>query len=214
MSWEFAATIGSKLLGGIFGRNSAKKQAALQREFAQNRIQWAAADAKKAGLHPLVGATGANAQYIPTNQNPLGDAAADIAQTLGQEAVAKRQAAGNKALNSKQEQLLDAQIAETRSRTLLNQSNAKRTLVGPGSAHDPFAIRKENALIEVQLENGEIVLIPNPDVYETGPSELATGRTLLEGARVVKRTRDPHPPKTQKYKPSPRSGSQIRRRTP
>lgn len=48
---------GSNLLGGFLGRSSQEEQreanAALQREFAQNAIQWKVADAKKAGIHPL-----------------------------------------------------------------------------------------------------------------------------------------------------------------
>lgn len=50
-------TGGAKLLGGLFSDNSAEKQRAhneaLQREFAQNSIQWRVADAKKAGVHPM-----------------------------------------------------------------------------------------------------------------------------------------------------------------
>jgi len=48
---------GTSLLGGILGNKSQakanKQNAALQREFAQNSIQWKVEDAKKAGIHPI-----------------------------------------------------------------------------------------------------------------------------------------------------------------
>lgn len=48
---------GTSLLGGYLGRESQEdqraKNEALQREFAQNSVQWRVADAKKAGIHPL-----------------------------------------------------------------------------------------------------------------------------------------------------------------
>lgn len=199
-----AASIGSSLLGGLFGRSNAKRQAALQREFAQKGLGWRVEDARAHGLHGLVGATGQSAQYQPVNHSPMADAASDIANTLGNEAMARRDAKERAPINAKQEQLVDAQIAEARSRTLLNHANAKRSLVGPGSSVDPYAMRTENALIKVKLENGETVMIPNPDVYEIGPTELVTGRGIIEGARVVERARgnpnnpkrreSPHPP--------------------
>lgn len=216
------ASIGSSLLGGLFGRSAAKRQAALQREFAQKGIQWRVADAKKAGIHPLAALGSPGASYTPVSGSPMGDAMADIASSIGQEAVARRQASGNKSLNAKREQLLDAEIAEARSRTLLNHANAKRTIIGPGARHDPFAMRKENALIEVKLENGSRVLVPNPDVYEIGPTELVTGRSLLEAGRGVaaarralqpsRKTREPKSSREPKLPPRKVNPRQMRRR--
>lgn len=50
MSWLGAA---ADALGGLLGNDQAKKDRSMQREFAQNSIQWKVADAKKAGVHPL-----------------------------------------------------------------------------------------------------------------------------------------------------------------
>lgn len=48
---------GTSIIGGILGNKSQEKankaNAALQREFAQNSIQWKTEDAKKAGIHPI-----------------------------------------------------------------------------------------------------------------------------------------------------------------
>lgn len=74
--WGAIASIGGNLLGGLLGSNAQDKaneqnqqnmlrQEALQREFAQNSIQWKTEDAKKAGIHPLY-AMGANTvSYSP-----------------------------------------------------------------------------------------------------------------------------------------------------
>ena len=60
-----AATIAADLYGGRQDRKAVAsanlQNAQLQREFAQNQIQWRVADAKKAGLHPLF-AMGASTQ--------------------------------------------------------------------------------------------------------------------------------------------------------
>jgi len=63
---------GTSVLGGLLQRKEAKKQAALQREFAQNAVQWKVEDAKKAGVHPLY-ALGANTvSYAPQSVGDLG----------------------------------------------------------------------------------------------------------------------------------------------
>lgn len=43
---------------------------ALQKEFAQNGIQWRVQDAEKAGIHPLYALGGTGATYSPTNYIP------------------------------------------------------------------------------------------------------------------------------------------------
>lgn len=195
-------------------RNAFVKDRGHAERWEKKRVRRIARDAKKAGLHPLA-VMGNNSSYSSPIQvgagfNPvtdgantgsaIGDAIASGAATIANKVDGKANAmAKAEAENMKKEgQLLDAQILESRSRTLLNQTNARRSLVGPQSPVDPFAIRQENALMEVKLENGDKVLIPNPDVYEVGPSELVTGRALLEGGRVVAAAGNPTPIKTTK----------------
>lgn len=52
---------------------NARSQIALQREFAQNSIQWRVADAKKAGIHPLaaLGAQGTSYTPMDMSQSPV-----------------------------------------------------------------------------------------------------------------------------------------------
>lgn len=57
--------IGGSLLSGMFAKDAAKKQAALQREFAQTGIQWKVADAKKAGVHPIYALGAQTHSYQP-----------------------------------------------------------------------------------------------------------------------------------------------------
>lgn len=84
---------GATLLGGFFGQNAAQEQAernaTLQREFAQNTIQWRVADAKKAGVHPLY-ALGAPAisPSVSFGSQGMGPAIAAAGQDLGRAASA------------------------------------------------------------------------------------------------------------------------------
>lgn len=168
-------SIGSSILGGLFGRKNQKDQTALQREFAQNSLRWNIQQARAEGLHPLVGAGQPGAQYQPSQASPMQGALAGISDVLLSQSGRK-----------KQEQLVDAQIEEAQSRTILNKANAQRALLGPNAPNtDPFKMRSENALIRVKLENGDIILMPNPDVYEISPTELATARVLMEGSRMA-----------------------------
>lgn len=81
MLGEILGAAGS-LIGGLFGQNkadkAAKRQEELQREFAQNAIQWKVKDATAAGIHPLY-ALGANT----TSYQPVSVGGADFAN-IGQ----------------------------------------------------------------------------------------------------------------------------------
>lgn len=48
---------------------NARSQIALQREFAQNSIQWRVADAKKAGIHPLAALGAQGTSYTPMDMS-------------------------------------------------------------------------------------------------------------------------------------------------
>ena len=58
------------LINGFFNRSQqrdlADKQANLQKEFAQNSIQWRTADAKKAGIHPVAALGSQGISYNPS----------------------------------------------------------------------------------------------------------------------------------------------------
>lgn len=83
------------LLGGFLNSNSAadaaekagERNAALQREFAQNSLQWKAEDARKAGIHPIyaMGAPTyqATPSYIAADTSAFGAGIANAGQDIG-----------------------------------------------------------------------------------------------------------------------------------
>lgn len=86
---------GIGLLGGMFSSKSAAKAEARSREDAQNRIQWAVADARKAGVHPLA-ALGMSQQSVAySTGSATGDAIQQIGKTYSRQQI-------NKGLNAAQ----------------------------------------------------------------------------------------------------------------
>lgn len=114
------SAVGS-LLGGALGMSSsnsaAKKNAAMQREFAQNGIQWKVADAKKAGIHPLYALGAQTMTPTPSyiGDNSMGNAISQATQSMGQGLTRSKMATLDSqtrsiALNLSQEQLKNAKI--------------------------------------------------------------------------------------------------------
>lgn len=85
---------GLSALGGFLGRQQQQEQAdkniALQREFAQNGIQWKVADATKAGIHPLyaLGASTTSFSPVSVGGSPMGDALTSMGQNVTRAASA------------------------------------------------------------------------------------------------------------------------------
>lgn len=67
LSWAIpaAAQAASALSGQDANRKAANRNIDMQREFAQNGIQWRVADAKAAGIHPLYALGGGGASFSP-----------------------------------------------------------------------------------------------------------------------------------------------------
>lgn len=82
-----AIAAGASLLGGVLGQRSQEKQArrneALQREFAQSGVQWRVEDAKAAGVHPAValGASLPSASSVSVGDS-IGPAMAHAGQNI------------------------------------------------------------------------------------------------------------------------------------
>jgi len=77
---------GANLLGGILGNNQQKKTAEqniqLQKDFAQNAIQWKVEDAKKAGVHPLYALGAQTSSFSPVS---VGDSLSGSISSAGQD---------------------------------------------------------------------------------------------------------------------------------
>lgn len=89
------ASIGSSVVGGLFGmagaaktakaiREANEKNLAYQKEFAQNGIRWKVADAQAAGLHPLIGAGAQGQSFSPSfvGDTTAGDSLAQMGQNI------------------------------------------------------------------------------------------------------------------------------------
>lgn len=88
----------SSLIGGLLGRSGAQRQneiaqqtadrnIALQREFAQNGIRWKVDDAKAAGIHPLYALGASTSSFAPVSVGSVNENAplADMSRNLGQD---------------------------------------------------------------------------------------------------------------------------------
>lgn len=132
---------GASLLGGLFSGNQSEKNAqlqmqnaaqdrALQKEFAQNSIQWKTADAKSAGISPYYALGAPTASYTPVSigdgaESGIGKGLSAASQDLGRAAaaamskpdrdeVAKKSADLALENSSLQNELLKTQIAKMR----------------------------------------------------------------------------------------------------
>ena len=139
--------------------------------------------ADEAGLHRL------SVAGSPAGYTPAPSAAAEGLMSAGRSMAAQPN-------SKKQSQLLDAQIAEARSRTVLNQANARRALSGPqpglgqagnavAEAFDRLADsgpRRISREPERDMPATQTVTLgdftgrgPNPEAFEVGVSELLAG---------------------------------------
>lgn len=145
---------------------------ALQKEFAQNAIQWKAADAQKAGIHPLY-ALGANTvSFSPVSVGATASSAGDNFRAMGQDLSRGIMATGTAAQRSQAaavqvtelgmerekltNDLLRAQIASVNARTQKDQ-------VGP-----PFpTIDGTNFMVPGQVDSGLV----KPKALEVAPGD-------------------------------------------
>lgn len=119
---------GSSILGGLFGRKSQNKaddqNAALQREFAKNSIQWRVKDAQAAGISPLaaLGAstTSAAPSYVGGN---IGNAVTRAGSRIGQAVGNSGQAAANIDNTRASTDLIQQQILASKQAMALEAAN-------------------------------------------------------------------------------------------
>jgi len=126
----FGSLLGA--VGSFFGgkseakaqRESNERNYEMQKEFAQNGIQWKVKDAKKAGIHPLYAIGAPSMSASPSFASEGNSGIGQAAQHLGN-AVSARQ---DKIMQSKKEQaeldLLHAQADKVRSDMIVNMKKA------------------------------------------------------------------------------------------
>lgn len=131
------------LIGGLLGSKSAKdankQNIKLQKQFAQQGIQWKVADAKAAGIHPLYALGAQTASFAPSSVgDPLGGAISDMGQNIGR-AVDAASSSGDRLLN-KAITSLQLERAGLENELLRSQIARERAQLGPGFPGDATLI--------------------------------------------------------------------------
>lgn len=176
---------GSTLVGGLMNRRAQKDQAKLQKDFAQNAIQWKAADAEKAGISKLY-ALGANTtSYSPVGVGGgLGDSISNMGQDIGRAIDAsgsEPQRAGRMATALQQAQLDGINIDNEIKRTELRSRLATSTQPGhppavndtdstphiPGQGNSTIRVEKKVAPASGSDPNRSYGVAPDVDMYRT-----------------------------------------------
>lgn len=193
---SFAGSALSGLMGFAGGsinattsKSIAREQMRLQKEFAQNGIQWKVADAKAAGLHPLY-AIGANtATYTPVSQDSsaMGNAVADAGAYLGKAVDGAIDRATQKAIEQEnldfQRKMQFNQLALARENLrgkILDNDYAEQQMVnslraqGSGNPAHPIA---------VSTPMGEF-FVNNPDQKRYTSKVGSNGATALAGVNL------------------------------
>lgn len=159
------------IVSGIVGRSDSQKAAdaatrrnkqtdRLQREFAQNSIQWRVEDAKKAGLHPLFALSGGGASYSPGSVMVDGSGAG--LEQIGQ---GVRNMA-NRLQNTEEKQLASAQLR------VLEASAAKDNAIAAYYSNEAGRGRNDNQLsspspgiwVREDDQGNRITNEPSPDM--------------------------------------------------
>lgn len=168
------ATIGTglELLGAgkkVFGGDGPGPQA---QSYQQLKGAFRAAD--EAGLHRLAVAGS------PAGYSPVPAQAADGLMQAGQ-------ALRGHGLQAKEKELIDAQIAEARSRTALNNANSKRALMGPQPGLGGHTAGTISDLVSAHRDQ---VGGPRPFKVEPARDVPLTGRTGIGDTSVVAPSED------------------------
>lgn len=219
--WAALISAGTKIGAGILGKKSqdkankiaianAQSNRELQREFAQNAIQWKVADAKKAGVHPYYALGAATTSFSPVSvgvsgRDPLADSLADMGQDLSRAVHSTRTKAGRQtAVGATMERLgleraglendlLRAQIRATVARTTANQvgppgpTTDPNAFLIPGSADGPLAKGKS---LDVTRASASQPHSEGGAVTDIGYARTATGYAPVPSRDVKERIED------------------------
>lgn len=103
--------IGS-IVGGLLGNSQANKEMQFQKDLARKGVQWRAADARKAGIHPLAALGTSMPSYSPVGDGGLGQAMSNAGAALDAAkggALQKRMVESEIRVNDAQVEALKAQ---------------------------------------------------------------------------------------------------------
>lgn len=182
---------GLEVAGGLKGLFGGKAPSPSQQAYGQLKGAFRAAD--EFGLHRLAVAGS------PAGYTPVPSQAAEGLMAAGGALRSYSEGKETGRLRRKEEELIDAQIEEARSRTILNNANARRAFAGPqpglggaatrmGVAFDRLANGGDRAISrepERDMPASQTVTAgsqtargPNPEAFEVGLSELIAGALI------------------------------------
>lgn len=212
----------ASLIGGLINKSSADsarrsqeqmaaQNIALQREFAQNGIQWKVEDAKKAGIHPIYALGGSTHSFSPvsssfTADTSMGAAMSAVGQDIGRAVSAtstesQRQDAFTRATQALT--LERGQLENDVLRAQLASQNAR--LRSPGSP--PMAAAADSYLLPGQTQSGlttakPLEVTPAPKnaphseggaIVDVGYARTPTGWVPVPSENVKQRIEDNFP---------------------
>lgn len=197
----------ASLIGGFLNKSSnddnnaaaarhAQQQADLQREFAQNSLQWKAEDARKAGIHPLyaVGAQGASfspVSYAGSADTSLGSAVASSGQDISRALQATRDNDGRVDAFTKSTQDLTLTKMGLENELLASQIAKMRGQIGPPmptlTDKNPLQGQKDSKRPDLTAPHG---LVIRPDKKESQAKdwedEYGEISDIIGGFRLLK----------------------------
>lgn len=169
---------------------------------SRGALRGAINEGRRHGLHPLASIGAAQSGYSPiTTGSTIGDGISALGSAVAQGG----EALAGKKLAAKQEELLEAEITEAQSRTLLNNVNARRAALEPSiptgsqggmpsiyvtlpGGRDPGKSGKDRGIdrrptpdqgATQNVSFGNFTGVgPNPEAFEVGLSELAAGALI------------------------------------
>jgi len=140
---------GANLIGGIMGNNQAKAQTRLQKQFAQEGIQWKVEDAKKAGVSPLFALGAPTHSYSPVNVGALPNSIAAAGQDIGRAVASTADNTTRLDAYTKAAQALALQKTGLENELLATQIAKTRQSVTP-----PMPGNRDRYLIDGQPDSG------------------------------------------------------------
>lgn len=164
-------SLAGSVVSGLFGRSQANKNIKLQKQFAQNQIQWKVADAKKAGIHPLA-ALGAPTHSFNPVQGGDWSGLASAGQDLGRAMQS----------GSTQKERVDAFTRETQ-RLAIDKSRLENDILRTELASRVAKVKQAGTPPPVPDPNAE-VLVPgqgSAPLVKVKPQEVTpAGRSRYE----------------------------------
>lgn len=172
---------GASILGGILGNKSAEKNAErniqLQKDFAQQGIQWKVADARKAGIHPLYALGAQTHSFSPVSVgDPLSSSISRAGQDIGR-AVNSTQSPTGKyqaALASLQLQRGELENALLASQLAKMNQPASQTSIPSASQRYLIDGQGQTALLDGGVSSVPGTVLSAPSLLKEKPMERLT----------------------------------------